>query len=273
MGRLRGFLWLTAGLIVALLAGFVGFMTLSRATARAGGQAEAIPTQAVVVAAHAVPLRALLTADDLELRQFPADAIPEGAISRIDDAEGRLSLIDLNPGEPVLAQRLLDPNSVAADARSALFLADNEVLMAIPADDLFSQQDVLKAGDHVDLVISLDFPVTRDMEGISLPVAATDTTVDTRPDDESATFTVLENVTIAAMVYPPDHEAGDGQDPEALLLTLAPQDALVLKYVRDAGGLLDILLRAPDVEQSFGAEPVDLDYVINRYRIPYEQGR
>jgi hypothetical protein len=33
MGRLRGCLWLTAGLVVALLAGVVAFVTLSRATA------------------------------------------------------------------------------------------------------------------------------------------------------------------------------------------------------------------------------------------------
>jgi pilus assembly protein CpaB len=272
MGRLRGFLWLTAGLVVALLAGFVGFMTLSRATARAGGQVEAIPTQSVVVAAHAVPIRTLLTSDDLEIRQFPADAVPEGAIARVDDVVGWLSLVDLSAGEPVLTQRLLDPNTVSTDARSALFLAENQVLMAIPADDLLSQQDVLKAGDHVDLVISLDFPVSRDMSDISLP-ATTDAATATQPEDETSTFTVLQNVSIAAMVYPAGHEEGDGQKAEALLLTLAPQDALVLKYVRDSGGILDVLLRAPDVDQTFDSEPVDLDYVINRYRIPYEQGR
>ena len=55
MGRLRGFLWLTAGLVVAVLAGLVAFTTLSRAfsyTATISGEVplgRAIPRQAPMV--------------------------------------------------------------------------------------------------------------------------------------------------------------------------------------------------------------------------------
>jgi hypothetical protein len=54
------------------------------------------------------------------------------------------------------------------------------------------------------------------------------------------------------------------------LLTVDPQDALVLKYVTDVGGTMDILLRAPGVEGEFETFPVDLDYLINRYRTTEE---
>ena len=54
---------------------------------------------------------------------------------------------------------------------------------------------------------------------------------------------------------------------------MSPQDALVLKYVKDAGGILDIVLRAPGAEQPFDVEPVDVDYILNRYQIPTEVGR
>ena len=47
----------------------------------------------------------------------------------------------------------------------------------------------------------------------------------------------------------------------------------MLKYVKDAGGILDVVVRAPGSEQPFDAEPVDLDYMINRYRIPVGAGR
>ncbi len=56
-------------------------------------------------------------------------------------------------------------------------------------------------------------------------------------------------------------------------MTVSPQDALVLKYVKDSGGVLDVVLRAPGSEQPFEAGPVDFDYVINRYRIPVGAGR
>jgi hypothetical protein len=58
-----------------------------------------------------------------------------------------------------------------------------------------------------------------------------------------------------------------------LLVTLAPQDALTLKYLIDAGGGIDIVLRAPGVERPFDVAPVDIDYLINRYSIPTGPGR
>ena len=58
-----------------------------------------------------------------------------------------------------------------------------------------------------------------------------------------------------------------------VLLLLKPQDALVLKYAMDAGGVIDMALRAPDAEQEYDVEPVDVDYLINRYDMPNEVGR
>ncbi len=85
-------------------------------------------------------------------------------------------------------------------------------------------------------------------------------------EDVQATFHVLENLTVAQIV-------GEEGDPTALLLTVNPQDALVLKWAIDADGIQDIVLRAPGVDQPFETDPVDVDYVINRYRIPVQEGR
>jgi hypothetical protein len=57
------------------------------------------------------------------------------------------------------------------------------------------------------------------------------------------------------------------------MLAISSQDALVLKYVKDTDGVLDMVLRAPGAEQPAAAEPVDVDYLIRRYRIPTEVGR
>ena len=69
---------------------------------------------------------------------------------------------------------------------------------------------------------------------------------------------------------------GDGWTlgaPDLVLLSIAPQDALALKYAVDAGGAIDLVLRAPGVEKPFVTDPVDIDYLINRYRIPTGPGR
>ena len=72
---------------------------------------------------------------------------------------------------------------------------------------------------------------------------------------------------------PEDVAAQAAGRPDSLLVTLAPQDALTLKYVNDSGGILDYVLRAPGVERPFESDPVDIDYLINRYSIPTGPGR
>ena len=284
MGRLRGFLWLIAGLVVAGLATIVAYITLSEAVAQRGGEVESRPEVQVVVAAHAVGVRSTLMEADLKVADLPVEAVPEGAVGDPAEAEGQITLVDLSPGEIILARRLLDPNEITGDGRLALFVAEDEVLMAFPATDLMSQVEVLKPGDRVDLLISLDFPVERGLE-VSTGSAETQTSARAgSSEEELATFVVLENVGIAAIIggRSSTGESGGGlpsgatearRPPVAILFTLAPQDALVLKHVKDAGGIQDIVLRAPGAEGPFLTEPVDIDYVINRYQIPNEVGR
>ncbi len=267
MARLRGFLWLTAGLVVALVAAGVAFTTLSQATEAQTDEETATPKVEVVVAARSVPVRTVLTEEDLQLAETPLTAVPESALRSIDDAVGQMTLADLFAGEIVISQRLMDPNVVSENGRKALMLVEEEVLMALPAQDLLSRIGFLKPGDKVDVLFSLDFPVSR------LP---NDDSANDR--EEQATFSVLENLTVAALVGETantgsESEESDAGKPDAVLLTVKPQDALVLKHVMDAGGALDLVLRAPGMDGSFDADPVDIDYMINRYGIPHEVGR
>lgn len=268
MGRLRGCLWLTAGLVVALLAGFVAYTTLQRATAQeaASGAAQAtLPTVEVVAAARAVEIRSALGVDDLQLIELPVDAVPEGAVSTLDDAVGKLTLVELYPGEVILSQRLLDPNVVARDGRLALVLAEDQVLMAFPVGDLMSRMNVLKPGDRVDLLFSMDFPA----EGIDeLTGSAGGAVTRQEGKEEQVTFDLMQNVSIAAVVGGQTQADGSRSAPQALLLTVGPQDALIIKYALDAGGKVDIVLRAPGMEGPFDVDPVDINYLIDRFQIP-----
>ena len=69
MTRLRGLLWLTAGIVVAMVAGLVGYNTLNRAVAAPSPQQQAyVPTSKVVVAAHPIEGYTLLRAEDVVLK-------------------------------------------------------------------------------------------------------------------------------------------------------------------------------------------------------------
>jgi pilus assembly protein CpaB len=260
-------------------------VTLSRATTQNATQGLIKPKVSVVVAVRAVTVRTLLVTEDLQLREMPVEAVPEGALKKVEDAQGKIVMTDLFPGEVVLSQRLVDPNVVSADGRLAMMVGQDEILLALPAQDLMSRINLLKPGDHVDLLYSLDFPTNRAAQnlpqgGTASKGSTSSSSVDNKKE-EQATFNLLPNIIIAAIVQPGKASDGGGAvsavtkggqgdslgAPTALLLKLKPQDALILKYVKDAGGALDIVLRAPGDEKPDATEPVDVDYVMNRYRI------
>ncbi len=260
MSRLRGFLWLLAGLVVAFLAAVVAYVTLSRAARVSVGEVRVEgATQQVVVTAQPVPVRTLLTAEMLTTQELPVASVPVGAFTEVEAAVGKLTLTELYTGEVLLEQRLVDPNIIAADGRTAVALNAEQVLVAMPATDLMSQVAVLKPGDRVDILVSMQFP-KGGIEG---------------EGEEMITYILLQNVTIAALpgATQPTDSAGKPTNeppaaPKALLVTLAPQDALVLKYALDSGAIQDIALRAPGADQEWEFDPVDIDYVIDAYSIP-----
>jgi pilus assembly protein CpaB len=273
MGRLRGFLWLIAGVVVAALAGGVAFIALSRATTEGSRVTQVLaPEEDVVVVARTIDIHQVLTAENVAVKRMAVDAIPEGAIRDLDQVLGKITMVPLYPGEFVMPQRLLDPNVRPPDGRTALVLAEDNVLMAFPAGDLINQVNVLQSGDHVDFLFTYEMPVDR-ATGF-LPVAPTENVVgpveEEEEETETLTFNLLQNVTIAQVVRQLNEDGQPVGPPRALLLTITPQDALVLKYMKDVGAVVDLVLRAPGAEGRFEVEPVDLDYIINGYIVPGE---
>jgi hypothetical protein len=114
----------------------------------------------------------------------PRRSHTRGRRGRASDAEGRLSSIELSAGEPILAQRSSTPNVVSTDGRAALYLAENEVLMAVPAVDPAQPGQCAGGGRRVDLLVSLDFSTTRDMQDVALPVATEGAAAETSANDE-----------------------------------------------------------------------------------------
>ena len=268
MERLRGFMWLIAGVIVAALAGGVAFIALSRATAQEAQTAQVVtPRNSVVVAMRTVDARRQLAQADLQLREIPAETVPEGAIQNIENVVGMITLVDLYAGEVVLEQRLLDPNVETHGGRMALVLAEDEVLMAFPSGDLINNLNVLKAGDRVDFHFTFALPVDRETSLLPLgqqQQQGEDEDAESAPT-ETVTFSLLQNITLAGLVRARNDQGQETGSPQGLLLAVSPQDALVLKYMKDVGATVDLVLRAPGAEGQFAVEPVDLDYVIDGY--------
>ncbi|MHB1357354.1 MAG: Flp pilus assembly protein CpaB [Anaerolineae bacterium] len=278
MGRLRGCLWLTAGLVIAVAAAVVAYITITNAIVQSTKLEGPIPKVGVVVTTRVMAVRTLITAADVELKQVSVDTAPDGALRKVEEAINRVTTVDLYTGEVLVASRLVNPTSITGDGRTAILMEEEQVLVAFPTGDLMSRIGVLKPGDHIDILVTFDFPVSA----VGSIVGG-----GTQQGSSRVTFVLLQNLTIAAIVggeQPPAAQSGGGllggggtttvvtapSNPDALLLTVSPQDALVLKYLKDNGTVFDIALRAPGVEKAFTTVPVDMQWIIDRYSIPLE---
>lgn len=256
MKRRAGCIWIAAGIVLALLAGGLAFMLVLRAS-RVTPAAPKTPAVKVVVASRSMAIRELIQPGDVELRTAPADIVPESAVRNVNEAVGQLTLTPLAPGEMILASHLISPT--VKGARLAFTMDKTQVAMAFPADDLMSRNSLLQAGDHVDVLFSIEVQV-EGAEGGGL-----------------VTFDALQNLEVAAIVQTRDlstqaqaEPGAQAQRPLAIVFALDPQDALVLKHLHDMGGTVDIVLRAPEAKERFSTQPVNLDYILDRYdiRIP-----
>ena len=253
MSRRRGCLWFAAGLLLALMAGLAAFVTLQRAASMARPTVEEPPRIRVVVAARDIELHTLLQETDLAFRDVPPELAPTDAVLDLKDALGKLTTVDIARDEIIIGRRLIAPDYVGP--RAAFVVDPAKVIVAFPTHDLLGSLDIIRPGDHVDIMLSFDFS-----KGV--------------PDVFTGmnTFTVLQDVQIAAVIRGPgsDPQQAAGRGPiQAVLLALDPQDALTLKYFRDAGAAPDFALRSPAASGPFDVVPVDGELVLKRFQIRY----
>jgi len=253
MKKRAGCIWIGTGIVLAVLAGVLAVMVILRVS-KASLPAPKAPEIKVVVASRVIAMREVIQPGDVEMRSAPADMVPENAARNVDEVVGQLTVAPLSPGEMILTSDVISPT--VKGEQVAFTMDKTKVAMAFPADDLMSRNNLLKPGDHVDVLFSIEVKVKDKDSG------------------EQVTFNALQNLEIAAIVQPRDLETkakaeagGTASRPLAIVFALDPQDALVLKHLRDMGGMVDIVLRAPEAKERFSTQPVNMNYLIDRYQI------
>jgi pilus assembly protein CpaB len=291
MSRRLGLLLALVGVAIVVVGLLFVSLILRQATSPITAATVVPPvTVPVVVAVHALPVRSLVRAGDVNVVQMPAEFVPLDALSAAEDAVGKITMIPLATGELVMRHHLADPTNISQNL--AFIISDDQVVMAFPASDLMSQVDVLKPGDLVDILVSVEVPVLPNTTGGA--VSGGSAAGANQQDKELFTFDAIQRLTIQAVVVditpktqtgastsstsssvgtpaPTPTLAPDEIQARAILVALAPQDALVLKHLKDAGGIADIVLRAPTSSQAFDVKPVSPEYLKDRYGLVIEQ--
>ena len=189
-------------------------------------------------------------------------------------------------GEIVMSQHLADPTNINRDL--AFVLQEDEVLMAFPVVDLMGQLEMLGRGDRVDILITYELEVRLPEEGVTLTLETPE------PVTQKFTFDAMQRLEITATIVeitsadqggnqgvptinqegtpvPTPTPSPSERNTVALLLALDPQDALVLKHLKDTDAIFDFVLRSPTSNILFELEPVTSDYLIDLYGLEGEE--
>ena len=231
-------------------------------------------TTEVVITNQDLAVGAVLNREDIQLATVPLSLVPRDALQTIEAALGKIVTAHLIQGEMVLQHHLADPTNVAHDI--GYIIANDEVLMAFPAGDLMSGLGILQRGDNVDIFATMTVEVSP--TNVTIPGSGT-AGQETQP--KTFTFDAFQRIQISAIVADVIAESGSSNTPgqaqptpnpaslrvRAYLLALNAQDALVLKNMRDAGAIFDIVLRSPMSNEMFDISPVTEDYLLQRYKL------
>ncbi len=257
MNLRRGWLWYLAGLLLAVIAGVVTILALRNALPVAKPDQPA--RRAVIVARKDIGARQVVSSESVEARALLLEEIPSGAIFQVEDAVGKLALQDVKAGQPVLAQGLVASVAGAGGAvitstgALAALLPPDKIGIVLPAGDLLSQSGEVNAGDHLDILASIN-------------------AVDKTGQGGQVTLMHLQNVPIVKVLQETPVQSGAQQVQQrpkitGLVLAVDPQDGVILKYFIDANAKVSTDLRSPKLTMSFDVSPVSLDYLADKYKI------
>ena len=268
MRKRTGTLIMLAGIVLAVIAGMLVFGMTQQTRAERIAQVEQV---LVVMAARDIPEGTAVTADALAMQAFPADFVPAGAIADTELAVGKYATTRITTGQIVLANQL-SSNKRVGDL--SLSVPPGKVAIALPMSDLMSTNGAIKAGDHVDVLLTLDLKELQIEGGSHLASAV----LENSNIRNNVTQTTVQNVEVLAIGQGVDVEtdgngasattAGNtssGRQQGAVILLLEPQDALIVKYAKDSGGVVDLALRAPEDTAPVTTDPVTIDRLFEQF--------
>ena len=84
-------------------------------------------------------------------------------------------------------------------------------------------------------------------------------------DGGKATAITLQNIEVFKVLRPQATEEEKQPKATALLFSMKPEDAVMVKFAKDTGGTIDFTLRSPLDEDTFKAPAVDDAELLRRY--------
>ena len=272
MRKRRGFLFILVGIALALASGYMVLLIARQSAATAAAQVQPVQKVYVVAAAKDLPENVAISSGDVTTKEIPADFAPPGAIATTDVAIGKYTTTRVYSGEIIVTPLLAESKKSSA---LASLVPEGKVAMAVTIDDPLNSLGVLRPGDHVDILLTLDMS--------KLASTTLNPQTSTQSDNRSQLVSQLtmQDVEILSVGVPagdvPTTTNGSSQtqpppqQAKTITFLLDHQDAVTLKYVKDSGGVIDLVLRGPNDQDLAKTEAVGMDTIYKEFGFRFVQ--
>jgi Flp pilus assembly protein CpaB len=275
----RGRLLIFLGIILAAAAAILVYVLLRQASS---GQPASTRTQEVVVAVDFIEAGTPLDTEGLlEVREVSEDALPPNPVQEIDMTRGMVAGSPIYAGAILQTQMLLTPAEYAERSVVAELLEVGFEAVTFPIDAQASVAYGVRPSDRVDVLVSVFFRDVDQELQLEEPVCETcpgeQGQLTGEQEARLSTQLTLQDVRVLGVGLwdyepAPVEETAEGEaiqpPPQYVTLEVTPQDALVLKYAREAGAIVEFALRPTDDHQPYSTEAVTMDYLLARFNIP-----
>ena len=252
MNRKRiGIILVVLGLLLAVAVGAVVYLQMEQAAEIA----KRTPTVEVVMAVSDLPERVAVPETAVKVTKVPAEMVPLEATTKLTDVIGKYPLVPIYKSEVISKPKLAD---TAGKAGPAFILKEGMVAATLAGSDLLNSTGAIRAGDRVDMLISLSLTPPADSG-------------QTAPSIPLVTQKMLQNLEVLQVgIFPSTGQAGS-QGGKSITFQVSHQDALILKWAKDSGGTIDLVLRHPADKEPIDTEPIALDYIFRQFHFRFAE--
>lgn len=271
MRKRAGLLLMLVGLMLASVAALLVLGMSQQAQQQAAQQIKQVY---VVTVLKDIPENTILSPEMLAVKPFPAEFAPAGAVATVEETTGKYAGSKLFK-DTILLRSQLSGTKRARDVASNL--PPGKVAFWLPLPELIGSTGGLKVGDRIDVLLTVNFKSGGADQASQDKFYSTQTTL--QNVEVFAVGTVEQAVDSGAQAAgsgssssAPARGSGGSNEKGAIVLLVDHQDAVILKFVKDVDGVIDLVLRSADDSQVVRTDGMSPDTLVDRFkfRVPLQ---
>lgn len=231
-------------LMLALGCGLVASIGITQVMAKRNSAPAGNVTEmdAIFVAMEDIPMGEPVTAQMVELEEWPKDKIPEGALGKIENVENRRSKTKIYKGSPVLDNLLLSEG--ASELGAAGQIPKGYRVVPVRVDNVSGGGNMIRPMDRVDVLVHLTRNAAKEVA-------------------ETTTRTILQDIKVFAVndVYDLDTTDDSSKIIAQTISLLVPLEQAEKVILAEELGEIRLVMRSPDDTDEVvtgGARPSEL---------------